>query len=49
MTAPCKDCKDKRVGCHSTCPKYIEYTKLNEQRKQAYQKAKRKERLTILR
>ena len=25
--APCKDCPDRVVGCHSTCEKYIEYRK----------------------
>ena len=23
----CKDCQDRAVGCHSTCPKYIAYKK----------------------
>jgi hypothetical protein len=25
--APCKDCPDRFVGCHSTCEKYIQYKK----------------------
>ena len=25
--APCKDCPNRQVGCHSTCEKYIEYKK----------------------
>lgn len=25
--APCKDCPDRVVGCHSACEKYIEYRK----------------------
>lgn len=24
-SAPCKDCKDRAVGCHSTCKKYKEW------------------------
>ena len=24
---PCKDCEDRELGCHSTCEKYIEFTK----------------------
>jgi hypothetical protein len=24
-TAPCKNCVDRCVGCHSKCKKYIEY------------------------
>ena len=27
MKAPCKDCPDRQVNCHSTCEKYIEYKK----------------------
>lgn len=23
--APCKDCPDRFVGCHSTCQKYVQY------------------------
>lgn len=26
-TAPCKDCEDRELGCHSKCEKYIEYKK----------------------
>lgn len=25
--APCKDCPDRRVGCHSTCEKYLAFRK----------------------
>lgn len=25
MTAPCKNCKDRYLGCHSECEKYIAY------------------------
>lgn len=25
MRAPCKDCKDRMIGCHSTCEKYQAY------------------------
>ena len=24
-TAPCKDCKDRELGCHSKCQKYLDY------------------------
>lgn len=27
---PCKDCPDRKVGCHSVCEKYIEWQKDNE-------------------
>lgn len=23
--APCKDCKDRKLGCHSTCQKYNDF------------------------
>ena len=26
-TSPCKDCKERQVGCHSTCEKYLEWNK----------------------
>lgn len=35
QTAPCKDCKDRNVGCHSTCQKYIEFQRINEQEREA--------------
>ena len=22
MSLPCKDCKDRVIGCHASCPKY---------------------------
>ena len=25
--APCKDCPDRHLHCHSTCEKYIAYNK----------------------
>lgn len=25
--APCKNCKERKVGCHSICSKYIEWKK----------------------
>ena len=35
----CKDCKDRHVGCHSTCEKYInakkEYDELQEKIKKS--------------
>lgn len=31
MTAPCKDCPDRVVGCHSTCKRYTEYAKEREE------------------
>lgn len=25
MQAPCRDCAERRVGCHAACPKYQAY------------------------
>lgn len=30
MKAPCKDCPDRYVGCHSQCEKYIAFQKYRE-------------------
>lgn len=27
MNAPCKDCSDRQVGCHSACEKYLDFRK----------------------
>ena len=29
--APCKDCKDRFLGCHSKCDKYKDYKKKSEE------------------
>lgn len=38
MKVPCKDCKDRELGCHSQCERYKEYheyrAKCNAQRMQ---------------
>lgn len=32
--APCKDCKDRYLGCHDRCPKYLSFKeKVNEVKK----------------
>lgn len=36
--APCKDCTDRVLGCHSHCKKYLSYTEENERRKEAHRK-----------
>lgn len=25
MIAPCKDCKERKLGCHANCEKYLEF------------------------
>ena len=38
--APCKDCPDRYVGCHSSCSKYKEFqnfcAEINEKRSYLY-------------
>lgn len=34
MKVPCKDCKDRIVGCHSTCEKYISFQNYNNKIKE---------------
>ena len=31
-TPPCKDCKDREIGCHSRCEKYGKFRAENEKR-----------------
>lgn len=31
ISAPCKDCPDRKIGCHSECDKYADYTVLRDQ------------------
>lgn len=33
LEAPCKDCKDRKLNCHSSCKKYLDYQVKNEERK----------------
>ena len=31
VVAPCKDCQERKIGCHSDCEKYLEYLKLHKE------------------
>lgn len=33
ITSPCKDCKDRKAACHSTCAAYNEYKRNLEKEK----------------
>lgn len=33
--APCKNCKDRQIGCHAKCSKYIGWRSEYQQRKNA--------------
>lgn len=35
LNAPCKDCKERELNCHSTCERYLEFQKVNNDRKEA--------------
>ena len=35
MNAPCKDCPDRVVGCHSTCERYKEWKAEKDQERDA--------------
>lgn len=39
-TAPCKDCEDRQIGCHSICEKYIQYKRIRDEERQKIQAAK---------
>ena len=34
----CKDCMERAYKCHSSCPKYAEFQKQNEEKKRALHK-----------
>ena len=33
LRAPCKDCRERAIGCHATCERYISY---QEQKKKIH-------------
>ncbi len=34
ISAPCKDCENRKIGCHSRCAAYIKYkSELNDSKK----------------
>lgn len=41
--APCKNCGDRFVGCHSICPLYKEFQEFNNKRREAIAKEKMEE------
>ena len=32
MTPPCKDCTERKEGCHVTCEKYLTFYEKNKQK-----------------
>lgn len=49
MRVPCKDCPDRKLGCHSICEKYIKYAEENKKAREmeAQQKSVQNDFLTI--
>ena len=47
MFAPCRDCENRHVGCHSDCEKYKEFVIANEERKEAIRKGKEMDRFFV--
>jgi len=37
---PCSGCKDREIGCHSTCDKYLDFRKRLEEKKELERQAK---------
>lgn len=31
IKAPCHECKDRRIGCHGECEKYISFSRENKE------------------
>jgi hypothetical protein len=42
--APCFECPDRVVGCHSACGKYKQYDEKNQARRNVYHKAREENR-----
>lgn len=36
--SPCKDCKNRKLGCHGECKKYSEFKAKIEEKKKIYKK-----------
>ena len=41
---PCKDCKERQLGCHSICEKYLAAHKENTERREMIYEIKQKRR-----
>mgnify|MGYP007007438925 CR=1 FL=1 len=45
VNVPCKNCADRKIGCHGVCKDYIEYQSRNEQIKKNKKKQQQYESL----
>ena len=41
LHSPCKNCEERKLHCHETCTKYLEYYEANEKVKAERTKAKK--------
>ena len=44
---PCRDCSERKVGCHSTCENYISYDKAHKEEKARINRARYLDSITI--
>ena len=42
IDAPCRDCKDRKINCHSDCEKYQEYARKKKEFTELERKARTK-------
>lgn len=45
---PCLNCKDRKVGCHAECRKYIEYAENRERERKKIRREKEYENLKFM-
>ena len=45
LKSPCKDCQQRKVGCHSTCSDYIKYSIESDKQAEIRRKARIKSNL----
>ena len=43
MKAPCKNCQDRVLGCHASCPDYIAFRTYKDEERTRYNEKKRDE------
>lgn len=43
MKAPCKNCPDREIGCHASCPDYIAFRQYKDEENFRYNAKKRDE------
>lgn len=49
MNAPCHNCKDRVFNCHSSCQRYLEWQKKNQERLDAIERERVSDAVTIQR